>query len=166
MVIMQKRAKVKINWNANIINTMLAFVLGAVLTIGLNWYSEFKSDKIKNGRALMLLAVEFEKIREAAPALHKSFENQFEIMISAKLIRPPFDIGSYSLLRQDLLSMKVSDYKVLHCFYSSVENFYLEYEKLLNANGSQEKVIYGMMVKEDLKNIIKQIESVEEVLIK
>lgn len=151
-----------INWNSNFVNTILAVILGSLLTIGINYLNDYRLNNIKKKRALKILLVEFEKIKSVTPGLLNSFNDNLDIIIQVKISQLPFSSGSFQILNEDLLSLKFEDYKKVYEFYSKVETFQIEYEKMLSAQTNPEKSVYGLMVRDSLIDIANKLNEVEK----
>ena len=154
----------KIDWNSNLVNTLLGIIIGSLLTIGISYLNENRANNVKKNRALKILLVEFDKIKSATPGLLNSFNNSFDIIIQAQMTQLPFTSGSFQTLNKDLLLVKFEDYKKIYEFYSKVESFQIEYEKMLAAQTNPERSVYGLMIKDSLEKISSQLSEIETIL--
>ncbi|RIH64317.1 hypothetical protein D1164_14580 [Mariniphaga sediminis] len=154
----------KIDWNSNLVNTLLGVIIGSLLAIGISYLNENRANNVKKNRALKILLVEFDKIKSATPGLLNSFNNSFDIIIKAQMTQLPFTSGSFQTLNKDLLLVKFEDYKKIYEFYSKVESFQIEYEKMLAAQTNPEKSVYGLMIKDSLEKISSQLSEIETIL--
>lgn len=154
----------KIKWNSNLVNTLLGVIIGALLTIGINYLNAYENTRLRENRAQKVLLIEFDRIKSATPGLLNSFNKSFDIIIHAQMTQLPFTSGSFHTLYQDLLSLDFDDYKHVYEFYSMVDAFQNEYEKMLHAQTTQEKTVYGLMIKESLKKIDSKLIDIEAIL--